>query len=137
MVVGHGGLTSDSGGNGGALRRRRRTATTSTLRLRGEVDDLERKKMESWASWKRCFHGGERARRRHGLAAMAQRRCFSRWLQHARDKEIERARASGKAGGRGLQAFASGQWRQASHGAWRPRGGWCLSPVGTVLSSIF
>ena len=66
MVVGHGGLTSDSGGNGGALRRRR-TAATSTLRLSGEVDELWRKKMESWASWKRRFHGGERAGRRRGL----------------------------------------------------------------------
>ena len=51
VVVGHGGLTSDSGGNGGALRIRRRTASTLTLRLSGEVDELWRKKMESWASW--------------------------------------------------------------------------------------
>ena len=51
MVVGHGGLTSDSGGNGEALRRRRKTASTLTLRLSGEVDKLRRKKMESWASW--------------------------------------------------------------------------------------
>ena len=50
MVVGHGGLTSDSGGNGEALRRRRKTASTLTLWLSGEVDELRRKKMESWAS---------------------------------------------------------------------------------------
>jgi len=39
------------------------------------------------------------------------------------------------AGGRGLQAFASEQRRQAGHGVWQPRGGQELSPVGTVPSS--
>jgi len=70
--------------------------------------------MESWVSWKQRFHGGEGARRRRGLAAMAERRCFA-------------------LGG----SDASGQQRQAGHGAWWPRGGRCLSPVGTVLSSNF
>ena len=36
-----------------------------------------------------------------------------------------------------LQAEDTGQRRQVGHGAWRPRGGRCLSPVGTVLSSNF
>ena len=76
MVVGHGELSSDSGGNGAPLRRRRKTASTLTLRLSGEVDELQRMTMESWASWKQRFHGGEGARRWHGLAAMAERCCF-------------------------------------------------------------
>ena len=33
-------------------------------------------------------------------------------------------------GGRGLQAFASEQRRQAGHGAWRPRGGRRLTRSG-------
>ena len=31
-----------------------------------------------------------------------------------------------------LQAEDTGQWRQVSHSAWRPRGGRALLPVGTV-----
>jgi len=38
------------------------------------------------------------------------------------------------ASGRGLQALASEQRRQAGHGAWWPRGGQELSPVGTVAA---
>ena len=67
MVVGHGGLGSDSGGNGAPLWRRRKTASTWTLGLSGEVDELQRMMMESWASWKQCFHEGEGARRRRVL----------------------------------------------------------------------
>ena len=51
-------------------------ASTLTHRLSGEVDELQRMTMESWASWKQRFHGSEGARRRRGLAAMAERRCF-------------------------------------------------------------
>jgi len=76
VVVGHGELSSDSGSNGAPLWRRRKTASTLTLRLSGEVDELQRMTMESWASWKQRFHGSEGARRRRGLAAMAERRCF-------------------------------------------------------------
>ena len=42
----------------------------------------------------------------------------------------KRMRARGKADGRGLHAVDSGQRRQAGHGAWQPRGGSGLLPVG-------
>ena len=74
------------------------------------------------------------------MATLAQRQwcdgSFALGGSDAREKEIE---SKGEWEGRrhGLQAVASGQQRQAIHGAWWPCGGRCLSPVGTVPSSNF
>ena len=35
-----------------------------------------------------------------------------------------------------LQAEVTGQWHQASHGVWQPRGDKALLPVGTVAPEI-
>ena len=51
--------------------------------------------------------------------------------------ERERGGVNGEAGGRGCFDVDRGQRRQADHGAWRPRGGQLLLPVGTVPNLNF
>ena len=57
-------------------------------------------------------------------------------VPQTRARGRERMRASGRTDGRGLLAVDSGQWRQASHGAWRPRGSRSLLPVGHDRSEL-
>jgi hypothetical protein len=49
-------------------------------------------------------------------------------VEGAKESEYERWEGRGTQ----LQAEDTGQWHQASHGAWRPHGGQSLLPVGTV-----
>ena len=87
MVVGHGKHNSDTGGNGAPLRRRRKTVSTLTLRLGGEVEELQTTTMESRTSWSEKRGNGEV----HGLGgAMARRRLFS--VAPARARERNRGR---------------------------------------------
>ena len=50
-------------------------ASNSTLRLNGEVDELQEAMVEWWASWRLWFDDGEGARRQRGLLGNGGRRC--------------------------------------------------------------
>ena len=87
-----------------------------------------------WACWLRQWRGcgGARAQLSNGDGGG-----FAFSAPRTRARVRERLRASERADGRGLLAVDRGQRCQAGHGAWRPRGGSGLWPVGHCADSEF